>query len=228
MNNKPWGAWLGGLFSFIIFLFSQISAFLFIFFSSIYFDYFKEHFGFALTIGALISSIISIFFTLIFINFSKFPTKEYLSLKKFSLKAFFIWFFIFAIFIGISAYLLHYFNISTIPDFLINAYNTTEYPILLFIVIILFYPIYEEILFRGFLFKSLEISKLGGIGAVIITSFFWSILHIQYNLFIIFVIFIAGVIFGMSRLKTNSLYLPITLHILQNLISSIFFYFSLD
>lgn len=228
MNNKPWGAWLGSLFSLIVFLFSQIIGLLIILFLGIYFDYFEKHFGFAFTIGALISSIISIFLTLIFIILSKFPIKEYLSLKIFSLKSFFLWFFIFAAFIGLSEYLLHYFEISTIPDFLIKAYKTTEYPLLLFIAIILFYPIYEEILFRGFLFKSLETSKLGGIGAVLITSFFWSILHIQYNLRIMFVVFIAGVIFGMSKLKTNSLYIPITLHILQNLASSIFFYFSLN
>lgn len=227
MNNKPWGAWLGSLFSFIIFLFSQIIGFLIIFFLGAYFDYFSEHFGFALTIGAIISAIVSIFLVLIFIILSKFPIKEYLSLKNFSFKSFSLWFLIFGTFISTSEYLLQYFEISKIPDFLIKAYNTTEYPILLFIAIIFCYPIYEEILFRGFLFKSLERSKLGGIGAVLITSFFWSILHIQYNLLVMFVIFIAGIIFGMSRLKTNSLYIPITLHILQNLASSIFFYFSL-
>lgn len=228
MNGKPWNFGLGFLFSFLIFVFSQIFGFAFIFFSSIYFPYFQKNFGLSLTVGSVLAAILSIFLVLIFIYLSKCSTKEYLSLNKPTFKKFIIFFVIFASFIGSAEFMLHYYGIDTIPDFLIKAYKTTPYPILLFIVIIFFYPLYEEILFRGFLFKSIENSKLGGTGAILITSFLWSILHIQYNLIIISVIFIAGVIFGLSRLKTNSLYLPLTLHIIQNFVSSILFYFYVD
>lgn len=228
MKSKPFGPWLGGLYSLIVFIFSQIIAFLFIFFAGILSPYFHENFGFNLSIAALISSIFGLIFIYFFIFISKYPLKEYLSLKKFSFKNFIFYFFIFGVFIGISEYILHSLGISTVPDFLSKAYFSTPYPVLLFFVIIFIYPLFEEVLFRGFLFKSLEISEIGGTGAVIITSFFWSILHIQYNFWIILVIFLAGIIFGMSRLKTGSLYLPLTLHILQNFVSSIFFYFSLN
>lgn len=228
MKGKPFGPWLGSLFSFIVFAFSQILAFASIFFLGVSSNYFHKNFGFNLTISALISSIFSLILIYLFIFISKYPLKEYLSLKKFSLESFIFWFLLFGSFIGISEYLLYKFNISTVPEFLKKAYFSTDFPLLLFFVIIFVYPLFEEVLFRGFFFKSLENSKIGGTGAVLITSFFWSVLHIQYNLWIILVIFIAGVIFGMSRLKTNSLYLPLTLHILQNLASSIFFYFSLN
>lgn len=228
MNGKPFGPWLGSLFSFIVFSLSQILAFASIFFLGISSNYFHKNFGFNLTIAALLSSIFSLTLIYLFVFISKYPLKEYLSLKKFSLKSFIFWFLIFSSFIGLSEYLLYKFNISTVPEFLKKAYFSTPYPILLFFVIIFVYPLFEEVLFRGFFFKSLEISKIGGTGAVLITSFFWSVLHIQYNLWIISVIFIAGIIFGISRLRTGSLYLPLTLHILQNFVSSIFFYFSLS
>lgn len=228
MKGRPWGPWLGTLFSFIVFVSSQVLAFASIFFLGISSNYFHKNFGFNLTIAALLSSIFSLILIYLFIFISKYPLKEYLSLKKFSFKSFIFWLIIFGFFIGLSEYLLYKFNISTVPEFLKKAYFSTDFPFLLFFVIIFVYPLFEEVLFRGFFFKSLEISKLKGTGAVLITSFFWSVLHIQYNLWIILVIFIAGVIFGMSRLKTNSLYLPLTLHILQNFASSIFFYFSLN
>ncbi len=226
MNSKPWGLGIGSLFSFIVFVFSQISAFLVLFFGGKLFPYLYENFGFSLTISAFFSSVLSLILIYIFIYLSKYPLKEYLSLKKFSFKGFFIWFFIFASFIGFSEYILYKLNISTIPEFLEKAYKTTDFPLLLFFSIIFAYPIFEEVLFRGFFFKSIENSKLGGIGAVLITSFFWSILHIQYNLAIIIIIFIGGLILGYSRLKTSSLYPPIILHILQNFASSVFFYLS--
>jgi membrane protease YdiL (CAAX protease family) len=227
MNSRPWGLGLGSLFSFIVFAFSQISALLVLFFGGKLSPYLNRYFGFSLTISAFVSSILSLILIYIFILLSKYPLKEYLSLNDFSFKSFFLWLFIFASFIGFSEYILYKLNISTIPDFLEKAYKTTEFPLLLFFVIIFVYPIFEEVLFRGFLFKSIENSNLGGIWAVIITSFFWSILHIQYNLIIIIVIFIAGLIFGFSRLKTSSLFVPLVLHILQNFVSSIFFYLSL-
>lgn len=223
MNQKPFSFGIGLLFTIIIILISQISGLLFLLFGLNTLN----QFGFSLTISAFLSSILGLLIIYFFVWISKYPLKEYLSLTKFKLKDMIKWFLIFAIFIGLSEFILYKYKIYTYPDFLKKAYFSTNFPILLFFVIIFIYPSFEEALFRGFLFKSIENSKLGGVSAVFITSFFWSILHIQYNFYVILVIFFGGIILGLSRLKTSSLYVPLILHILQNLSSSIFFYYTI-
>ena len=82
-------------------------------------------------------------------------------------------------------------------------------------------PIIEEFIFRGFLFTGLEKSRVGGLGAVLITAACWSVLHIQYDAYEIATIFVMGVGLGFARLKTRSLYLSILLHALNNAIATI-------
>jgi hypothetical protein len=104
---------------------------------------------------------------------------------------------------------------------MVQAYKTSFFPPLLWLAFIVASPLYEEIFFRGFLFKGIEHSRAGPAGAVIITSLAWSLLHIQYDFLIIISIFAGGLLLGLARLKTNSIYVPIVMHALQNLMATI-------
>ncbi len=223
-EGKSWAPLLGILFSVLIILFSQGFGICALFLSRFIFPNIHKFYGLWITNFLLASSLFGIFLVIFLIYLSKIKINIYLSLHKFKFKSFLFWFFIFGIFISTSEYFLYKKGLATIPDFLIKAYNQTPHPLLLFFAIIFVTPLFEEILFRGFLFKSIEDSRLGGKGAVLIPAFLWSLLHLQYNFYEIFVIFIAGIIFGLSRIKTKSIFLPLTLHFLQNLSSSIFFY----
>ena len=44
-------------------------------------------------------------------------------------------------------------------------------------------PLSEELLFRGFLFSGLAKSKLGLLGAGVLTSLLWTLLHLGYSIF---------------------------------------------
>ena len=52
-------------------------------------------------------------------------------------------------------------------------------------------PILEEFIFRGFLFSQLRIT-LGNWGAISLSSLAWTSLHFQYELKILFVLFVFG------------------------------------
>lgn len=106
-------------------------------------------------------------------------------------------------------------------DWQIETYENASYLPLLWIAIVLVAPIYEEVLFRGFLFTGIQESKLGPIGAILITSLGWAILHSQYDVYGITTIFILGIAFGIARLSTKSIFVPTTMHIINNLISMI-------
>jgi membrane protease YdiL (CAAX protease family) len=111
------------------------------------------------------------------------------------------------------------------PQSMIDIYNTTDYLLLLFIAIVIAAPIFEEILFRGFMFKGLRSSPLGIIGTLIITSVIFTLIHAgQYDLNILVIMFPLAVILGLARHRSGGIYLPIYLHFINNFYASVDMY----
>ena len=78
-------------------------------------------------------------------------------------------------------------------------------------------PIFEELLFRGLLFKGLE-TRLGGNLTVLATSVLFVIGHAQYDFpILMLVLFPNALILGFARLKTKNLTTPIILHCINNI-----------
>lgn len=108
-----------------------------------------------------------------------------------------------------------------VQQFMVDVYKTASFLPLLWFTLVIVTPLAEEIFFRGFLYKGIESSRLGPAGAIILTSLVWSALHIQYDIYgIIANIFMGGLLLGFARVKSNSIYPPIVMHILQNIIST--------
>lgn len=147
--------------------------------------------------------------------------KEYLSLNRAGWKQFAKWSLVLVLFAIFSDALTSALGRPVVSEFMVQAYKTSFFPPLLWLAFIVASPLYEEIFFRGFLFKGIEHSRAGPAGAVIITSLAWSLLHIQYDFLIIISIFAGGLLLGLARLKTNSIYVPIVMHALQNLMATI-------
>ena len=147
--------------------------------------------------------------------------KEYFLLNKPSCRQFLKWSLILLLFTACSEALTSALGRPIVSEFMVSAYKTAYFTPLLWLAFIVFSPLYEEIFFRGFLFKGIEQSRIGPIGAVIITSLAWSALHIQYDFLIIVNIFTGGLLLGWARLKTNSIFVPIVMHALQNLLATV-------
>lgn len=111
------------------------------------------------------------------------------------------------------------------PQSMINIYNTTDYLFLLFIAVVIAAPFFEELIFRGFIFKGLANSPLGVIVTIIITSVLFTLIHAgQYDINILVVLFPLAVMLGVSRYSSSGIYLPIYLHFINNLYSSVTMY----
>ena len=125
---------------------------------------------------------------------------------------------------GIFAVIEHfygiYFDVQMPEAFLQFILSTPTWLALLSLVVAA--PIMEEFIFRGFLFSQLRNTRLGGWGAIITTSFLWTVIHFQYETMILYVLFILGIFLGYLRYKYNSLYLVIGIHALNNMIPFIF------
>jgi membrane protease YdiL (CAAX protease family) len=78
-------------------------------------------------------------------------------------------------------------------------------------------PISEELLFRGFAYGGLAPSRIGPIGAILVTSTIWAVVHFQYAWPIIGQIFVYGLVLGVARWRTGSLWPPLVVHVLINL-----------
>jgi membrane protease YdiL (CAAX protease family) len=94
-------------------------------------------------------------------------------------------------------------------------------PWLFWIAVVLAAPLFEEVFFRGFLFRGFEASFLKTTGTVILTAILWAALHVQYNAYGIAFIAGAGILFGLARAKTGSLLVPLALHAAMNLAETV-------
>jgi len=101
-------------------------------------------------------------------------------------------------------------------SFTTELYGNSGNVPLFWLAVIFFAPLFEEVFFRGFLFVGLRASRAGPVTAIIITSLLWAIMHLQYNLFGIAQILSIGIIMGIVRHKTDSLWSPLIIHILWN------------
>jgi membrane protease YdiL (CAAX protease family) len=108
-----------------------------------------------------------------------------------------------------------------IPEIMAEIYWSTAFPPLIWIALIIAGPATEEFIFRGFLFRGWQESRLGGWGTIILTSLLWAVIHLQYDLYGIASIFIVGIFLGAVRLKTGSVPFCAFLHSVINLIATI-------
>jgi len=88
---------------------------------------------------------------------------------------------------------------------------------LLLVAIIVFIPVGEESLFRGFLFKGWLRSPRSAWPVIIVTAAIFAVIHVQYDWFLIAQVFVFGVFFGWIRWATGSTILTMLLHGLVNL-----------
>ncbi|MFC1845811.1 lysostaphin resistance A-like protein [Chloroflexota bacterium] len=176
----------------------------------------KEIGGLIAAVTTIPSAIISLILIIAFIKMRKGACiKEYLGLTPISLKTVLIVLAISAGYIILSEGLAQIIK-PTATDFTFDLYRTSVWPPLLWIAVIIFAPAFEEAFFRGFLFEGFRQSRIGIIGAIGITTVVWTLLHIQYSAFEIGAIFVQGLILGMVRWKTGSLWSVLAMHAFHN------------
>jgi len=113
-------------------------------------------------------------------------------------------------------------------DFVIESYRQAKSLPIFYLGVVFFGPIFEEFLFRGFLFKGLQKSIIGGHGAVFVSAILFSIVHVQYGIYILlFMMFPIAVLLGYARLKSGSLLLPILIHMINNLATCLLVHFEI-
>ena len=80
-------------------------------------------------------------------------------------------------------------------------------------------PFAEELVMRGVLLDRLRRTVLGPVGAIVLTAIGWAGMHYAYGPGTLALVAADGVILGFAREKSGSLWVPVAMHALGNLIS---------
>lgn len=145
--------------------------------------------------------------------------REYLALNRAPLGTFALWLSLTFGFVFVCEAVSYLLGRPMIQEYTRAMYETAYWPPLLWSALVVAAPLLEETLFRGFMYRGIESSRLGVAGACIITGFVWTALHVQYDLFVLGIVFLGGLLFGIARWKSQSLYVTMAMHFLWNLIS---------
>jgi membrane protease YdiL (CAAX protease family) len=176
--------------------------------------------GLLISVATVVSAIAGVGFIVLFIKIRNGPAiAEYLGLKSIRVKTFLTLIGV-VVALMVAAVLLDQF-LSTPKDtgFTVDAFNTSRWPVLFGFAVVVFAPLFEELFFRGFIFVGLKASKIGVVGAIFLTALAWALLHLQYDIGGMATIFVLGIVFGIVRWKTNSLWSTLFLHAVWNLMA---------
>jgi len=148
--------------------------------------------------------------------------RDYFDLRGYSWKTFWRWMGGLALLLVVEGVALDLMGVEQTPSFMMNIkFPTTSSMYLLAFSVMFMAPLIEEVVFRGFLLKGFSKTFMGEWGAIIVTSLLWAIIHLQYEVAYVAVIFMIGLVFGYARIKTQSLFVPMTMHMVMNGVASL-------
>jgi len=145
---------------------------------------------------------------------------SYIAIRPVPLKILLKWLGFLAVFIAASDSLTMFLGRPIVPEFVVTAYASAHPVWIIWVAFVVAAPLFEEIFFRGFLFKGFTSGFIGPAGAIVLTAALWAMVHIQYDAFIVAQIFCLGLMFGTARMQTGSLLVPLAMHSLTNLAST--------
>ena len=146
--------------------------------------------------------------------------RAYLALGPVPGKQLLHWLIVTAIIVAQTDFVLYLVKGELLPEQWIEIYRSVPSPLPFWFALVVATPIFEELLFRGFVFEGIRASALGGFGAVAITAIVWTLVHQEQDPLEFSIIFIIGLMLGIARLRTGSVLVTMAMHMLHNLIST--------
>jgi membrane protease YdiL (CAAX protease family) len=178
----------------------------------------NSHLGLLVAVSSVVGAFAGVGLILAFIKArGRAGIAEYLGLKRMKWQALLVVILITILFVVLAALVDYFFHLEEgDTQTMVDIYNTAVWPVLLWVAVVVFAPVFEEPLVRGFLLEGFRHSRLGLIGAICLTSFIWTVLHAGYSLYSLGTIFVFGLVLGAVRYKTGSLWSTVLMHALYN------------
>jgi membrane protease YdiL (CAAX protease family) len=149
---------------------------------------------------------------------------DFWALQSITTKRLFTWTGLGLIFWVVSTFIGEWLNIP-VEQFMLDVKEASDSVTVISLVVIticIVVPITEELVFRGWLYSKITQTKLGNIGALILSSIIFTIIHSQYDNTITFLmIFLLGLLLAFVRYRTNNISYSIAIHMIFNSLSTI-------
>jgi membrane protease YdiL (CAAX protease family) len=187
--------------------------------------------GLLISLSIFVSAVICTGLIVLFIKLKHTSIREYLGLVPLSWRAVLGLVGLVALLLVVIELLSRLMSNPSDSSYMVDMkviYRTSGWPLILWLAVAGFAPLFEEVFFRGFLFVGLRHSRLGAAGTVLVTAILWAFLHIQYSIAGILQILALGIVFGVVRLKTRSLWSTLWMHSLWNAATLLAVAFSLS
>ena len=147
------------------------------------------------------------------------PWWQGVGLVRFNLRHLYVWVLILGVYLGLERIAVELLQVD-IGEFMQKMVGQRD-PFLI-LTIVVWAPLTEELLFRGYLFEVWRRSRLGLWGTLIFTSSLFALMHSgQYGVASLVFMFCFSFLMGATREQSGSVWLPIILHSLANLMSVI-------
>jgi len=155
---------------------------------------------------------------------TKIPFADYLALRWTSWRNFLLGAVALAVLVGGWDLLSRGLGREIAPGFMSEVLKSARADGALWLLVLAFCvaaPMWEEFFARGFLYRGWSESFLRVPGAIVLSSLVWTSVHLQYDLYFLGEVFCLGLWFGYLRYRTNSTWLTIVLHGLNNLAATL-------
>lgn len=170
-----------------------------------------------LTLSYMLITALILPFVLKAANLAGSPWRQTLALNTVTAKQLMPWIALYLIFAVAQTLVNHLLEID-MGEFIGAILGSRDFGLLLVFVVAA--PLLEEAVFRGYLFKAWRSSFLGLWGTLLLTSALFTLLHAgQYPGILLGMLFVFSMLLGLARERSGSLYVPVILHALNNLIA---------
>jgi len=177
--------------------------------------------GDVLVTTVIVSDLACVAAILLIVAFKRLPARDYLAAYRVRVPVLLKWAGVLFVYVMLTSGAATLFHIDFGGAVMGDILTDSDRPWLFWIAVVVAAPLFEEVFFRGFLFRGFEASFLKVPGTVVLTAILWAALHIQYNAYGIAFIAGAGILFGLARARTGSLLVPLALHAGMNLAETV-------
>jgi membrane protease YdiL (CAAX protease family) len=144
------------------------------------------------------------------------------AMRAFRAKTFLVWLLATILFVALYSFMERFIEIRS-AEMESMLMVSLQRPLIGVIGIGIAVPIFEEMLFRGWLYGRID-SLWGPTVAIISTSILFTLVHMQYSASTLLVLFVFSLILGMSRYRSGSIWVPIILHCMNNTTGALLVY----
>jgi CAAX protease family protein len=177
--------------------------------------------GDVLATTVIVSDLACVAVILLIVVFKRVPARDYLAVSLVRAPVLLSWAGVLLTYVVLASGVATLFHVDFGGAVMGDLLTDSLRPWLFWIAVVLAAPLFEEVFFRGFLFRGFEATFLKVPGTIILTAILWAGLHVQYNAYGIAFIAGAGILFGLARARTGSLLVPLVLHAAMNLAETV-------